>query len=74
MTTNYFIIRAAQEGVKLLSINDLITYKFSLQRVLDTEIILHSDVLHVQITDSHLIIACGNHEWGKYGGKHKSSI
>ena len=74
MTTNYFIIKTDKEGVKLLSIDDLTSYKFSLQRVLDTKRSLSKDDLHVQITDSHLIIACINLKWDRNDGNYKRII
>ena len=72
MTSNNFIIRTFEEGVKLLSINDLTSSKFELQRLLDTKDGGPSDSLHVQITDSHIIIAATSNEEGDDG--YKSSI
>ena len=63
MTSNNFIIRTEEEGVKLLSINDLTSSKFSLQRLLDTKDGGPTDSLQVQITDSHIIIAATTNEW-----------
>ena len=47
MTTNKFIIKTYEEGVKLLSINDLISSKFSLQHLLDTKSYGFTDNLQV---------------------------
>ena len=62
MTSNNFIIRTIEDGVKLLNINDLTSSKFSLQRLLDTERGGSTDSLQVQITDSHIIIAATSNE------------
>jgi hypothetical protein len=72
MTSNNFIIRTYEEGVKLLSINDLTSSKFSLQRLLDTKVGRFTDSLQVQITDSRIIIAATSNE--RINGKWKSSI
>jgi hypothetical protein len=73
MTSNNFIIKTKEEGVKLLSINDLTSSKFSLQRLLDTEGDGPPDSLQVQITDSHIIIAATSNERVDVG-EYKSSI
>jgi hypothetical protein len=72
MASNNFIIRTYEEGVKLLSINDLTSSKFSLQHLLHTEWGGYTDSLQVQITDSHIIIAATSNEW--VGDGCKSSI
>ena len=35
MTSNKFIIKTYAKGVKVLTINDLMTYQYSVQHVLD---------------------------------------
>jgi hypothetical protein len=72
MTSNNFIIRTSEDGVKLLNINDLTSSKFSLQRLLHTIGDSRTDSLQVQITDSHIIIAANSNE--RVDGKWKSSI
>jgi hypothetical protein len=72
MNSNNFIIKTFEEGVKLLSINDLTSSKFSLQRLLDTKLGGRTDSLQVQITDSHIIIAATSNEDVDDG--YKSSI
>jgi hypothetical protein len=72
MTSNNFIIRTEEERVKLLSINDLTSSKFSLQHLLHTEWGGGRDSLQVQITDSHIIIAATSNEI--VDGKWKSTI
>jgi hypothetical protein len=72
MTTNNFIIRTFKDEVKLLSINDLNSSKFSLQRLLYTKEDGGTDSLQVQINDSHIIIAATSNE--EVYGKLKSSI
>ena len=47
MTTNKFIIKTYKEGVKLLSISDLISSKFFLQHLLDTKSYGFTDNLQV---------------------------
>jgi hypothetical protein len=73
MASNNFIIRTYKEGVKLLSINDLTSSKFELQRLLDTKLGGRTDSLQVQITDSHIIIAATSNEDVEEDG-YKSSI
>ena len=73
MTSNNFIIRTEEEGVKLLSINDLTSSKFELQHLLDSKMGCYTDSLQIQITDSHIIIAATSNERVD-GGKWKSSI
>ena len=69
MISKMFIIRTYKEGVKLLSINDLTSSKFELQRLLDTKMARFTDSLQVQITDSHIIIAATSNEWVDNGFK-----
>jgi hypothetical protein len=59
LTTNNYIIMTKINGVKVVTINDLESLKFSVQHLLDTIELFwnYSDNLQLQITNSHITIA-----------------
>jgi hypothetical protein len=59
LTTNNYIIKTDNSGVKVVTINDLESLKFSVQHLLDTIEWFGnlSDSLQLQITNSHITIA-----------------
>ena len=74
ITTNNYIIKTRDEGVKVVTINDLKSKEFSLKHLLDAKEIMFNltDSLQLQITDSHIIIPTTHNE--KVDGKRKKSI
>jgi hypothetical protein len=73
MTTNNYVIKT-DEGVKVVTINELVPFKFSVQQLLDAKEDGGNltDSLQLQITHSHITIATTQNE-GAYP-KFKSSI
>ena len=58
LTTNNYIIKTENDGVKVVTINDLESLKFSVQHLLEArELFNYSDSLQLQITNSHIMIA-----------------
>jgi hypothetical protein len=73
MTTNNYVIKTCNNGVKVVTINDLVSLKFSVQHLLYAKDGSNStDSLQLQITNSHITIASTQNE-GIYP-KFKSSI
>jgi hypothetical protein len=68
MTTNNYIIKTRYEGVKVVTINDLKLYKFSLKHMLDAfeNFEIHTDCLHLQITNSDIIVATTLNEGDRF--------
>ena len=57
ITTNNYVIKT-DEGVKVVTINDSVSFKFSVQHLLDAkENGNFTDSLQLQITQSHITIA-----------------
>jgi hypothetical protein len=73
ITTNNYLIKT-NEGVKVVTINDLMPLKFSVQHLLDAKEYYwnKSDSLQLQITNSHITIATTQNE--KVDGEWKSII
>ena len=73
MTTNNYVIKT-DEGVKVVTINELVPFKFSVQQLLDAKEDGGNltDSLQLQITHSHITIATTQNE--KFDSKIKSSI
>ena len=73
MTTNNYVIKT-NEGVKVVTINELVPFKFSVQQLLDAKEDGGNltDSLQLQITHSHITIAAAQNE--EVGSKHKSCI
>jgi hypothetical protein len=68
ITTNNYLIKTYKEGVKVVTINDLMSGKFSVQHLLDAiDGSNLTDSLQVQITHSHITIAATQNE--KVNGK-----
>ena len=69
ITTNNYLIKTWKEGVKVVTINDLMPLKFSVQHLLDAkeEYGNVTDSLQLQITNSHITIATTQNE--KVDGK-----
>jgi hypothetical protein len=58
MNSSHYIVKTADEGLKLLTINDMESKLFSLQNLLEAdEFIYLNDNLQLQITHSHIVIA-----------------
>jgi hypothetical protein len=59
ITTNNYLIKTEDEGVKVVTINDLMPLKFSVQHLLDAKEYYQNltDSLQLQITNSHITIA-----------------
>ena len=74
MTTNHYIVKTDIEGVKLLTINDVKSYLFSLQNLIEAkeDIGNFNDSLQLYINHSHIVIATTQNEDNK--GKIKKSI
>jgi hypothetical protein len=67
LTTNNYIIKTEKDGVKVLTINDLESFKFSVQHLLDA-IELSGNLsysLQVQITNCHITIAATHNPSGQ---------
>ena len=64
ITTNNYLIKT-NEGVKVVTINDLMQLKFSVQHLLDAkeDSWNYTDSLQLQITNSHITIATTQNEW-----------
>jgi hypothetical protein len=66
ITTNNYLIKT-DEGVKVLTINDLKSKQFSLKHLLDAKeesiFANFSDSLQLQITDSHITVATTQNEY-----------
>jgi hypothetical protein len=64
ITTNNYLIKTYNEGVKVVTINDLMPLKFSVQHLLDAkeEYANLTDSLQLQITNSHITIATTHNE------------
>jgi hypothetical protein len=73
ITTNNFVIKT-YEGVKVVTINDLMPLKFSVQHLLDAkeDHANLTDSLQLQITNSHITIATTQNKY--IDPKYKSSI
>jgi hypothetical protein len=73
ITTNNYLIKT-DEGVKVVTINDLMLLKFSVQHLLDAKEDwgVSTDSLQLQITNSHITIATTQNEW--VDSKYKSII
>jgi hypothetical protein len=65
MTTDKFILRTKQKGLKLLTINDLESKKIiNVQHLLDVKDASNfNDSLQVFITPSQIVIAATQYEW-----------
>jgi hypothetical protein len=73
ITTNNYLIKTYNEGVKVVTINDLMSGKFSVQHLLDAKDGSNlTDSLQLQITHSHITIAATQNE--TIDGKWKSII
>jgi hypothetical protein len=74
MTSNHYIIKT-DEGVKVVTINELVPFKFSVQHLLDAKEDGGNltDSLQLQITNSHITIATTHNEAVNYP-KFKSII
>jgi hypothetical protein len=67
LTTNNYIIKTENDGVKVVTINDLESFKFSVQHLLDA-IELSGNLsysLQVQITNCHITIAATHNPSGQ---------
>jgi hypothetical protein len=72
ITTNNYLIKT-DEGVKVVTINDLMSGKFSVQHLLDAKDGSNlTDSLQLQITHSHITIAATQNDW--VDSKYKSII
>ena len=74
ITTNNYVIKT-DEGVKVVTINELESFKFSVQHLLDAkeDLVNFTDSLQLQITHSHITIATTQNEEVDEG-KYKSCI
>ena len=74
MTTNNYVIKTRNEGLKVVTINELESFKFSLQHLLDAKEdgVNITDSLQLQIAHSHITIATTQNE--EVDSKIKSSI
>jgi hypothetical protein len=73
MTTNNYVIKTRDEGVKLVTINDLKSKQFSMKQLLDAKDGWnYSDSIQLQITDSHITVASTQNEY--IDSKRKSII
>ena len=74
MTTNNYVIKTYDEGVKVVTINDSVSFKFSVQHLLDAkeDDVNLTDSLQLQITHSHITIATTQNE--KVNSKWNSCI
>ena len=73
MTSNKFIIKTHANGVKVLTINELKSNKYSLKRLLDNKDGSNkTDSLGLLASDSHIIIAATQNEW--VNDKYKSKV
>ena len=74
MTTNNYVIKTYNEGVKVVTINELVPFKFSVQQLLDAKEdgFNTTDSLQLQITHSHIKIATTQNEY--VNSKYKSCI
>jgi hypothetical protein len=58
ITSNKLIINTHEKGVKVLTINDLKSNKYSLQHILDNnDKMSYSDSLGLLVYDSHIIVS-----------------
>jgi hypothetical protein len=64
ITTNNYLIKTKDEGVKVVTINDLKSNQFSLKHLLDAKELVwnYNDSLQLQITDSHITVATTQNE------------
>jgi hypothetical protein len=64
ITTNNYLIKTYNEGVKVVTINDLMPLKFSVRHLLDAKEYwgVPTDSLQLQITNSHITIATTQNE------------
>ena len=67
LTANNYAIKTKYNGVMVVTINDLESFKFSVQHLLDTIEWLgnYSDSLQLQITNSHIKIATTHNQSGQ---------
>jgi dynactin complex subunit len=73
MSSNKFIVKTHANGVKVLTINELKSNKYSLQTLLDNKDGSNmTDSLGLLASDSQIIIAATQNE--KFNGKYKSSV
>jgi hypothetical protein len=75
MTSNNYVIKTSKDGVKIVTINDFESLKFSVQHLLDAKDYdwkNFCDSLQLQITDSHIMVATTQNDRDDY--KWKSSI
>jgi hypothetical protein len=74
ITTNNYIIKTRDEGVKVVTINDLKSKEFSLKHLLDAKESdwNFTDSLQLQITNSHITVATTQNE--RNDSKYKSII
>jgi hypothetical protein len=74
MSSNNYVIKTVEEGVKVVAINDLESKQFSIKHLLDAKEIMWNltDSLQLQITDSSIIIATTHNE--KVDGKKKKTV
>jgi hypothetical protein len=73
MTSNKYIIKTIRKGVKVLTINDLKSKKYSLENLLDNDDIGNfHDSLALKTSNSHIIIAATQNK--KVNDKEKRSI
>ena len=75
MSTDNYILKKDNGGVKLLTINDFEQKKFTLQHMLDVQdnqTAGLTDRIQVNITPSQIVIAAAQNE--AVGGKNKVSI
>lgn len=63
LTTNSFLIKTGEGGVKVLTIDDLKSKKFSLKLLLEAKDPWNStESLHLQITSSEIVVATTQNE------------
>jgi hypothetical protein len=74
MTTNNYVIKTRNEGVKVVTINDLVSLRFSVQHLLDAkqEFSTLTDSLQLKITNSYITIAATHN--GEVNSKWNVSI
>jgi hypothetical protein len=73
MTSNKYIIKTWREGVKVLTINELKSNKYSIHTLLDNKDGWNrTDSLGLLASDSHIIIAATQNE--KVNEKYKSNV
>jgi hypothetical protein len=67
MSTNCFIFKSKDEGVKLLTIDDMKAYRFSLDNLWEAkeEFSILSDSLQLQITQSEMLIATNHNRYAQ---------